>query len=179
MRKLIVSSLVSLDGVIEAPMTWTGSHFDEECAEYSYQQLVDVEYFLLGRVTYDRFSASWPKVTGSTYMDRINAMKKLVASRTLKEVGWNASLIGRDAAAELATVKKQTGGNIMKYGVTQLDRTLLVNQLVDEYHIWVFPKCVGHGKRAFQDVDPSLVTFELLDTHRFRNGVMILNYRPR
>ncbi len=62
MRKLIVSSFVSLDGVIEAPMTWVGSYFDDECKEYAYNKLMDVDYFLLGRLTYEMFSARWPHV---------------------------------------------------------------------------------------------------------------------
>src|SRR5262245_66534130 len=60
MRKLIVSSFISLDGVIESPMTWISPFFDDESKEYAHKQLVDVEVFLLGRVTYDVFSARWP-----------------------------------------------------------------------------------------------------------------------
>ncbi len=94
-------------------------------------------------------------------------------------VTWNASLIAGDVAAELANIKKQPGANIMKYGVSDLDRTLLAHKLVDEYHLWIIPKCVGNGKHAFQDVDPALLKLELVGTHRFRNGSVILNYAPR
>ena len=80
MRKLIVSSFVSLDGVIESPMTWISPFFDDESKEYAYKQLADVEFFLLGRVTYDVFSARWPQIRGDKYFDRINSLKKLVAS---------------------------------------------------------------------------------------------------
>jgi dihydrofolate reductase len=146
MRKLIVSSFVSLDGVIEAPWTWTGPYFDDESKEYSLNKLKDVEYFLLGRHTYEIFSATWPQVKGSPYMDRINGLKKLVASTTLENPTWNASVLSGDAAAELANIKRQPGGNIMKYGITKLDQTLLANDLVDEYHLWIIPKCVGAGK---------------------------------
>ncbi|MGF0248666.1 dihydrofolate reductase family protein, partial [Rhodococcus erythropolis] len=87
----------------------------------------------------------------------LNGMKKLVASRTLKKTAWNASLIEGDVAAELARIKQQPGGNIVKYGITSLDRTLRAAGLVDEYQIWVIPKVVGEGKRAFEDVDNDLV----------------------
>jgi dihydrofolate reductase len=90
MRKLIVSSFVSLDGVIESPMTWTSPFFDDESKEYAYKQLADVEFFLLGRATYDAFSAGWPQIKGDKYFDRINGLKKLVASTRLKDATWNA-----------------------------------------------------------------------------------------
>jgi dihydrofolate reductase len=178
MRKLMVASFVSLDGVVEAPMSWVGSYFDDECKEYAYKRLADVDIFLLGRITYEMFSARWPQVKGDKYLDRINGLKKLVASRTLKQVTWNASLIADDVAAEIAEVKRQPGANIMKYGISALDRTLVASKLVDEYHLWVIPKCVGHGKRAFQDVDPSLLKLDLAGVHQFTNGVVVLNYVP-
>ncbi|MER8534131.1 dihydrofolate reductase family protein [Mesorhizobium sp. M1005] len=83
-----------------------------------------------------------------------------------------------DIAAEIARIKRQAGGNILKYGVSNLDQTLLANRLVDEYQLSIVPTRVGHGKRAFQDVDPSLVRLELIDTHRFKNGVITLTYVP-
>lgn len=85
--------------------------------------MANVEFFLLGRLTYEMFSARWPQIKGDKYIDRINGLKKLVVSRTLKNVAWNASLIAGDVAAELATIKKQPGANIMKYGISDLDRT--------------------------------------------------------
>ena len=177
-RKLKVGSFVSLDGVIENPIKIAGSCFDEEAKEYSFEALADVEFLLLGRVTYEMF-ASRPETKGDKYADRLNGMKKLVASRTLKKTAWNASLIEGDVAAELARIKQQPGGNIVKYGITSLDRTLLAAGLVDEYQIWVIPKVVGEGKRAFEDVDNDLVRLKLVDTHRFNNGVMVLTYVPQ
>ncbi|MBV8098474.1 MAG: dihydrofolate reductase family protein [Verrucomicrobia bacterium] len=179
MRKLIVSSFISLDGVVESPMTWASPFFDEECKEYAYQQLADVEFFLLGRVAYQTFSAVWPQIKGDKYIDRINALKKLVVSRTLKEVAWNASLIAGDAATELAKIKQERGGNIMKYGVTQLDQALLAAKLVDEYELWIMPTRVGEGKRVFADVNASLIDLELAGTYQFKNGVVVLKYFPR
>jgi dihydrofolate reductase len=177
-RTLKVGSFVSLDGVIENPVNIAGRYFDEEAKDYSFQALADVEFFLLGRVAYEMF-ASRPQTRGDKYADRLNGMKKLVASRTLTQVGWNASLIEGDVAAELARIKREPGGNILKYGITNLDRTLLAADLVDEYQLWVIPKVVGHGKRAFEDVDPTLVDLKLIDTHRFRNGIMVLTYVPQ
>jgi dihydrofolate reductase len=179
MRKLIVSSFVSLDGVIESPMTWTSPFFDDESKEYAYQQLADVEFFLLGRVTYDAFSARWPQIRGDKYFDRINGLKKLVASTTLKDATWNASVISGEVGATLRALKEQSCGTIMKYGVTQLDRTLLANKLVDEYNLWIVPTVVQQGKHAFEDVGASLPKLDLVDVRRFNNGSAILRYRPR
>jgi hypothetical protein len=93
MRKLLVSSFVSLDGVVESPMTWASRFFDDESQEYALRKLDDVEFFLLGRVAYETFAPVWSTISGNAYIDRINRLKKLVASTTLDEVGWNASLL--------------------------------------------------------------------------------------
>ena len=175
-RKLIVGSFVSLDGVVEAPMNWASPFFVGDALDHSYAKAGEAEYFLLGRVTYELFSSRWPQIQGK-YMDRMNGMKKLVASRALTEVGWNASLIKGDVAEGLATIKAQDGGDILKYGVSNLDQTLLANKLVDEYQLSILPIWLGDGKRAFQDVDPSLVRLELTDTRRFESGIVTLTYR--
>jgi dihydrofolate reductase len=179
MRKLLVGSFVSLDGVVESPMTWASPYFDDESREHALRKLDDVEFFLLGRVAYETFAPVWSTIKGNTYIDRINRMKKLVASTTLSEVAWNASLLKGDVAKELAELKRQNGGHIVKYGVTALDRTLLENKLVDEYNLWIMPTRVGQGKRAFADIDAGNLDLELLRSHRFANGVIVLTYRPR
>jgi len=179
MKKLLVSSFVSLDGVVESPMTWASRFFDNECTEYALHKLDDVEFFLLGRTAYQTFAPVWSTIEGNAYIDRINGLKKLVASTTLREVAWNASLLKGDVAKEIAKLKRENGGHIMKYGVTALDRTLLDTKLVDEYDLWMMPTCVGQGKRAFADIEADKLDLELLRTHRFTNGVMALTYRPR
>jgi len=179
MRKLLVSSFVSLDGVVESPMAWAHRFFGDECSEYAYHKLDDVEFFLLGRKAYETFLPVWPNITGKVYIDRINRLKKLVASTTLGDVAWNASLLKGDIAEELAALKSQDGGHIIKYGVTALDRTLLDHKLVDEYDLWIMPTRVGQGKRAFADIEADKLDLELVRTHRFANGVMALTYHPR
>ena len=179
MRKLIVESFMALDGVIESPMKWASPFFDEESKDHACRQLADADYFLLGRVAYQIFSASWPSIKGDEYFDRINDMKKLVASRTLDTVTWNASLIKGDVAETLRKLKGEGGGAIVKYGVTQLDRALLENRLVDEYKLWLLPTRGGSGKRAFDDMDmASQPDLELTDVRRFANGGVILSYVP-
>jgi hypothetical protein len=101
MRKLIESTLVSLDGVIEAPERW--ANFDAEATAYSIKQLGNYDAFVMGRVTYEKFYANWGHTTGSPYLDLINAMPKYVASRSLTQTAWNpprARPIRRDRPAE-------------------------------------------------------------------------------
>jgi dihydrofolate reductase len=178
MRKLIEATLVSLDGVIEGQENWTSGYFDEEAKTHAYEALADVDTFLLGRKTYEKFSARWPNIRGDRYFDRINGLKKLVASSTLPSASnWNASLIQGNIATELIHLKNEPGQNIMKYGTTSLDRTLFEHGLVDELHLWYFPVVVGRGRRLFQDVDASRVRLELIDTHRFKSGSVLHRYR--
>ncbi|MGX9117425.1 dihydrofolate reductase family protein [Mesorhizobium sp. BHbsci] len=105
-------------------------------------------------MTYEMFSARWPQVKGSKYMDRMNGLKKLVASRSLKDVSWNASLIEGDVAAEIARIKQQAGGDILKYGVSNLDQTLLANKLVDEYQLSIVPTPCGPWQTRFPGYRP-------------------------
>src|SRR5262245_65333388 len=102
------------------------------------------------------FSARWPQIKGDKYFDRINSLKKLVASTTLKDVTWNASVISGEVGATLRVLKEQSGGSIMKYGASQLDRTLLAARLVDEYNLWIVHTVVRQGKRAFEYAGASL-----------------------
>lgn len=178
MRKLVVGSFVSLDGVVGSPMEWAAPFFDEEAVEHAYSKAGEADYFLLGRRTYEMFAAKWPSL-GGKYMDRMNGLRKLVASRTLTAATWNAEIIEGDIAETIGRLKREPGGTILKYGLTQLDRSLLGAGLIDEFQLSIIPTRVGAGKRAFEDIDPALLKLELIDTHRFANGVVILTYMPR
>lgn len=174
MRKLVEATFVSLNGVVGSQMEW--APFDEENRRYAETKLDEVDAFLLGRVTYEQFAVSFPKVKGNRYIERINALPKYVASTTLKEVTWNATLLKGDVAAEITKLKQQPGKTIMKYGTSQLDRTLVQHGLIDEFHLWYFPVVVDHGKRLFEDVDTSLLKLKLADSFRFKNGAILNTY---
>ena len=120
-----------------------------------------------------RAAASWPGRPGE-FADKINSMPKHVASRTLSETTWNASLIEGDAAAGIAALKEQDGGDLIKYGTGELDKTLVAHQLVDELHFWLFPVVAGKGSRLFDGLD--LTTLKLVDTSRFQSGIVVLVY---
>jgi len=174
MRKLIESTLVSLDGVIESPDQW--ALFDDESAERAMQQLDECDAFVMGRVTYERLSARWAGVVGNPYIERVNAMPKHVASRTLRDPGWNATVLGADAAAAIAELKQQPGKDLIKYGTSRLDDLLFREHLVDVLNLWYAPVVVGAGQRLFEDVDTSSLNLRLVDESRLGNGSVVLSY---
>jgi dihydrofolate reductase len=176
MHKLVVSTLVSLDGVIESPNRW--ANFDAEDAQYAMDQLGDFNAIVMGRVTYEFFRASWADVTGDPYVEKIGAMPKHVASRSLDEVTWNATLLGPDVVGAIERLKAQPGKDLIKYGVSRLDDTLLRARLVDELRLWIRPVVAGSGQRLFEDVDTSSLHLKLTDVRKFANGSVILTYAP-
>jgi dihydrofolate reductase len=147
MRKLIESTLVSLDGVIEAPERWAS--FDAEATALSLKELGNYDAFVMGRVTYEKFYANWGHIAGHPYNDRINAMPKYVASRSLTE-----------------------------YGTSRFDNTLLRDRLIDEFRFWIMPVVAGAGQRLFEDVDTSGLHLTLTHERRLKNGSVILTYAP-
>jgi dihydrofolate reductase len=175
MRKLIESTLVSLDGVIESPERW--AIFDDEASELSMQELDNYDAFVMGRVTYERFRDNWG-AGGNPYVDRIGAMPKYVASRSLDDVTWNATLLGPDIVTAIQDLKAQPGKDLIKYGTSRLDATLLGAGLVDELRVWIMPVVVGSGQRIFEDVEPSSLRPNLTDVRRLRNGSVVLTYLP-
>lgn len=176
MRKLIESTLVSLDGVIESPDRW--SLFDDEASQLSMEELDNYDAFVMGRVTYEYFRANWGGVSGNPYIDRISAMPKYVASRTLSEVMWNATLLGHDIVGAIEKLKAQPGRDLIKYGTSRVDDTLLRAGLVDELRVWVMPVVVGTGQRLFEDIDTSSLEVRLTDVRKLANGSVILTYNP-
>jgi dihydrofolate reductase len=174
MSKVVVSTYVTLDGVIESPEKWSLKYFDDEAEAYANDLLFGSDALLLGRGTYEGFAEAWPS-RGGDFADRINSMPKYVVSRTLDEVGWNNStLIQGDVADEVAELKQQQ--DLLIYGAGELARTLMQSGLIDEHHIWVTPVAVGSGERLFQGEGD--VTLELVDTTRIPSGSVILKYGP-
>jgi dihydrofolate reductase len=177
MRKLIESALVSLDGVIEAPWLW--ANFDAEDTALATERLAECDAFILGRITYETFLANFSQIMGDPYVDLINAKPKYVASRSLRETRWNATLLGPHPAEAIAQLKDQPGKDLIKYGTSRFDDTLVRNQLVDEFHFWIRPVVVGSGQRLFEGVDISGLALRLTDVRKLENESVILSYVPR
>jgi dihydrofolate reductase len=176
MRKLVESTFMTLDGVIGSPQEWSPPYWDDEHASYGSKLLFAADALLLGRLTYESFVQAWPSRTGE-FSDRINSLPKYVASNTLKEATWNATILGGDVAEEVAKLKQEPGESILKYGTGELDRALMEHNLVDEFHFWLFPVAAGAGQRLFEGID--LTTLSLIETTRFSSGIVVLTYAPK
>ena len=182
MRKLIESTHVSLGGEIGSPQ-WAFPFLKEEHMDYANRLLFAADALLLGRLTYEGLSAAYPTMTGgdsealSHFIDRVNSIPKYVASTTLRQTTWNATVIDGDVASFVANLKQQPGGNIIKYGNGPLDVTLMEHGLIDEFHLLLTPVAVGRGQHLFENIDTA-PALDLADVTRFSNGVVILVYTP-
>ena len=191
MGKLVVGTFVTLDGVMQAPGGpeedrrggfehggWLVPHFDEDLAPLAVEQTQRGDALLLGRVTYEIFAAYWPRVgDDNPIAAKLNAMPKYVASRTLESVEWNNStLLEGDVATAVAELKRSAGGEIHVTGSGDLIQTLLANDLIDEFVIWVFPVLLGQGERLFAE-GTIPAGLELTGTTTSGSGVVVHTYR--
>jgi len=179
MRKLVVGTFTTLDGVMQAPGGpdedrdggfrhggWLVPYFDEKFVEIMTDWTKRAGAFLLGRKTYEIFAGSWPKSSdpADEIATALNTRPKFVASRTLDTLAWNNShLLKGDVAEEVAKLKAQEGGEIQVHGSSNLIQALLKHDLVDTLRIWQFPVVLGTGKRLFgEGTIPR--SFRLVDT---------------
>ena len=186
MRKVVVNSFVSLDGVMQAPGGpdedptggfshggWSANYWDDEMME----SVAEAEAYelLLGRGTYEIFAAHWPYDEGPI-ADRLNSIRKHVASTTLDRVEWNNStLIEGDVADYVEALKKEDGPEIQVHGSPGLIQTLLERDLVDEFRMWMFPLVLGTGKRLFA-AGTIPAGLKLVDSRVSKTGVTINAY---
>ena len=166
MRKLVVQTFVTLDGVMQAPggagedpsggfsyEGWLVPFFDDAMGAQVTQWFLGAEDFLLGRGTYDIFYASWPKMLSDDPVSQgLNFKTKYVASRTLTSVEWEtAQLLDGDVPTAVRKLKERDGGELQVHGSAGLIQTLLAEDLVDELRLITFPVVRGQGKRLFGD----------------------------
>lgn len=163
--------------MIGSPERW--ANFDAEDAALSLEQLSNYDAFIMGRLTYEELRSSWAHVRGNPYIDLINAMPKYVASRSLTQTDWNATLLGPDPSSAIARLKDQPGKDLIKYGTSRFDEMLVRDRLVDQFRFWIRPVVVGAGQRLFEGVNTSQLELKLLDENRLGNGSVILTYAPR
>lgn len=177
MRRIIVSTFATLNGVIENPHHWSLDYFDEAAGKFANAQLFAADALLLGRETYQGFAEAWPSRTGD-FADKINSMAKYVVSTTLAEpLEWGpATLIKGNVAEEVSKLKQQPGQDILIYGTGRLAQTLLQHGLIDEHRLWVVPIIWGSGKRIFEGMDPT--TLELVEAKTLPSGTVILSHKP-
>ena len=132
---------------------------------------------MLGRATYEGFAQAWPSRSGDPFTDKINAMPKYVASRTLTETTWNATILEGDAVEAVAELKQQPGENLLKYGTGEFSKALLEAGLIDELHLWVFPVVAGKGDRLLDGLE-HLTHLKLIDSTTFESGIVVHALAP-
>lgn len=178
MRKLIESSLITLNGVVTNQAKWGSDYFDDEAKSAALAALNECDLFLLGRATYEQFAPRWSQMGDDPYFAAVNAMRKVVVSNTLKTAAWNAEVMRGDAAAQIRALKQQPGKAIVKYGVTALDKALIAHRLIDEFHFSIHP-VIAEGAQVFAGIDTSHMRLELIRTRRYTSGVVRVSYRPK
>ncbi len=193
MRKLVVGTFLTLDGVMQAPGNpqedteggfkyggWQGPYFDADAGRFISEQIAAGEALLLGRVTYQIFAAYWPHAPADDAIARkLNSMPKYVWSTTLDKLEWNNStLVKGDIVQEVTKLKQQPGSGILSVtGSGKLAQTLMQRDLVDEYSLWIHPVVLGSGKRLFAaGIDP--MKLKLINTKTTASGIVILTYQP-
>jgi dihydrofolate reductase len=176
MRKIIESTLVSLDGVVGDPQLWATEYFDREAESYAFELLSTADAMLMGRRTYEFFASAFPHRTGE-YGARINSIQKYVFTNTLKNATWsNSSIIKGDVVDETTRLKQQEGKDLVIYGHGLLGQTLLDHHLVDELKIWIHPVLAGRGQLLFREGDGTKL--RLIATKVLGTGVIVGTYRP-
>jgi dihydrofolate reductase len=191
MRKLVVGTFVTLDGVMQAPGGpdedrdggfehggWLVPYFDEEFLGIMTEWTRRAGAFLLGRKTYQIFAGSWPKSTdpADEIAAALNTRPKYVVSRTLDTPAWNNShLLRGEVADEITRLKAQDGGEIQVHGSGDLLQTLLRHDLIDTLRIWQFPVVIGTGKRLFGEGTIPLA-FRLIETRQTATGAVLHVY---
>jgi dihydrofolate reductase len=193
MRKILVSSFTSLDGVMQAPGGpkedptggftfggWTAPYFDQALGASMGEIFGRPFDLLLGRKTYDIFAAHWPYVADpkdpiAGLFDRVT---KYVASRSSPKLAWqNSRLLGKDVVASLKTLKGEDGPDLLVQGSSDLLQTLWKNGLVDEFSLLIFPVVLGKGKRVF-GAGAAPAGLKLVKSQSYPTGVIVANYRP-
>jgi dihydrofolate reductase len=179
MRKIINSTYITLDGVIEGPHLWPslGSR-DPRWEQIQTDLLLSCDALLMGRRTYEGFAPVWVTRSGDPYSDHINTMPKYVVSTTLKDPEWqNTQVIDGDPVAAVSRLKESRGKDIVQYGFGDVSRLLLQHGLLDELRLWVHPLILGRGSPSDLLFGPSpAVSFNLVGSTTLSHGIIILNY---
>ena len=194
MSSIVLQAFITLDGVVQAGGGpdedreggfehggWQGAYDGGE--ELIMEWESRTEALLLGRKTYDIWARSWgvwdenAEGLQGEFTRRYNRVPKYVASRTLTELAWhNSHLLGPDVPAAVAALRAEPGGEIRVWGSTELVRTLVEHDLIDEYRLMVHPLVLGTGKRLFGDGFP-LSRLALVNTLALSSGVLVNTYR--
>jgi dihydrofolate reductase len=174
MRKLEISTLVSLDGVVSDPQSWAEPYFDAAAAEHSLKVLQAADAFLMGRASYEYFAPTWPKA-GGQYMGRLREMPKYVFSSTLEHAEWdNTHIVRGDAIEAVRQLKADDGGDLVAYGYGAFSQALLEHDLVDRLTFAIHPIVVATGRPLFRPGEPKRLRLESSEARS--TGVVVVSY---
>jgi dihydrofolate reductase len=189
MRRVIQSTLISLDGVVEDVSSWCRKYLVPAWWKSSLQTLEACDALLVGRNTYEMLAERTQAVLAAdrggevspshadAYGRQLDGIRKYVFSSTLKKADWkNSVLVRGDVAAEVAKLKREAGKDMLIYGHGPLGQTLLEHNLLDEIHFAIHPVLVGRGKVAFRD--NLRAELELIESKTLANGVVVVRYEP-
>jgi dihydrofolate reductase len=180
MRRIVNSTYVTLDGVVQNPQDWPSvGGFSDEGNQVQTQLLERCDAVLMGRHTYEIFAPVWSARSGDPLSDRMNAYPKYVVATSLTDPQWhNTTVIDSDPIEAIRDLKRQPGADIVQYGFGLLSHALMAAGLLDELRLWVHPFFVGTGTAS--DLlyrAGSSGTFELADSTSLGSGIVILTYR--
>ncbi|MGZ6314442.1 MAG: dihydrofolate reductase family protein [Candidatus Limnocylindrales bacterium] len=177
-RKVVASTYVTLDGYIDEPGNWSFPFWCDEAMEFKSKELFASDALLLGRITYEGFAAAWPTMEGTgQFGEKMNAMPKYVASRTLSTATWNATIMKGDVAQKVRELKQGNGGDLLIGGSGQLIDFLTGHGLIDEYRLMIHPIVLGDGTKRLFNIVPKR-TFALVDSIAFPTGLVVHTYHP-
>lgn len=185
MRKLIVLSFLTLDGVMQQDPgdgfpygEWDTPFWDDFLDQVMLEQMSKPFDVVLGRQTYEKFAAYWPfqNTEEDPIAASLNTARKYVASRTLQDLNWsNSTLLRGDVTKEIHTLKQQDGPELQVHGSVNLIQTLLKHDLVDELWLKIFPITLGTGKRLFAE-GTNAAAFTLREAKTSSCGVIVASY---
>jgi dihydrofolate reductase len=189
MRKLIVNTFLTLDGVMQAPGGpeedpsggfdhggWSFGYWDEQMQAVMGESMSKPFDLVLGRKTYEIFAAHWP-YSDEPAAEPLNEATKHVASTTLKELDWeNSKLIEGDVPEGIRAIKEEDGPELQVHGSANLSQTLLEHGLIDEFRLWIFPLVLGKGKRLF-DGGTVPAGLQVVGSQTSSTGVIMATYR--
>lgn len=188
MRRVVLSMFVTLDGFVSGPngeLDWMPGNEepDKEVDLYLYEMLDEMDTILLGGKTYKLFVDFWPTATAKEEIiaDKLNAMPKIVFSKTLDKVQWgkwrNARLAKGTLAEEIKRLKQETGKDMVMFGGANLAQSCMPLGLIDEYRLFVTPIILGSGKCLFENIKDT-TNLKLVKTKTFKSGSVLLDYQP-
>lgn len=185
MRKLIMWNVISLDGCFEGKAPWDLAFHElvwgKELEDFSHEQLGSADMLVFGENTYIGMAAYWSKVEGESpegkTATRMNGIRKIVCSPTMKHASWNNTTIVRDAVAEIPALKGEGDGNMLVFGSGILSESLMRAHLFDEYRLVVAPVVLGKGRRLFTN-ELEYQRLRLLESRSLSTGGVLLRYAP-